>query len=295
MRGYTLAMRTHFAAIFNKIGSQNVRVSALGTALVNLEHGFNSMRAAVAPIIAQRERLPYETVRSALEVSVPIDADGRLDTLPLEFGAVDPERPGFDLHPRLAAIFWRFTARTLLAASEGRGEILSASGADSFVGAARSAQQAECNLLLSHRRDEHPWVPDVDFVRVAPGLERYAEARKRYVRVETEIVGQIIAMSFEPLGFTLKTTDGNVRVLALARQEEQLRRLGGGPVIAKVSARVNRDGHVVDATLIDLDSVRTTRDPLAYFHATRGAGRGMWSTPEAREYLASLRAEHEAD
>ncbi len=293
MRGYTRAMQHHFAAIFSKAGTQNVKVSAIGAALVNIEAGINSMRLAAAPLIALRANIPPDEVRKAIEVTVPIDSLGRLDTVPLEFGAVNPERPAFDLHPHVPALFWRFTTRVVREAAEGRGELLTASGADAFAGAARAAERAACDLALSHRRDAHPWVRDVDVVRAAPGLERYAEARRRYVRAETELIGQVIAMTFEPLGFTLKTVDSNVRVLASARHEERLRRLGGGHVVAKVSARINRDGNVVDATLLELDSVRTTRNPLDHFRATRGAGGGLWSTPEAREYLAALRAERE--
>jgi hypothetical protein len=145
--------------------------------LQELLEGLNSLRRVTAPLIAERVKWPTTTVRDALEVAVGPTQAGSL-TVPVVLGVGRPAI--LDDGGRVAAVFWRYAGR-LLRAAAGLGSALAdltASCAESFAKAARSARDGRCRLELVERAGPRgPWRATVDLTRIEHGLARYAERR----------------------------------------------------------------------------------------------------------------------
>jgi hypothetical protein len=292
MGGYTERMKRQFAARFAPPdGSGRVPLDVYTTALHAIEEGLASLRHVAAPRIARRHNRTVQSVRDALVAHV-LPSEHGSNVVPFDFGPREVSQQFLDLDAQLASVYWHYNTVLLRTAARGEDTPVTATGADAFARAGEVAHAVGIHLELAERRIDGAqtgWKQTADLGSLAPGLRRYANTRRDRLRVETQLFGRIIELIAEPLGFGLRTENGRVRVRATAALRDRLRTLWGKDVMVQVTASVDRDGVVNDPVARDIDLLRTTTVPLEEYRASRGAGRGLWSTEDAQDYLDSLR------
>lgn len=107
--------------------------------------------------------------------------------------------------------------------------------------------------------------------------------------VETRVAGQVTDIALDPPRFTVKTARGPVVVRASVHLLDAVRAAWGCESIVTVNAAMDPDGTIDDAEAVTIEVCSQVDDALATFEATFGSGHAVWSSPEGREHLETMR------
>jgi hypothetical protein len=128
----------------------------------------------------------------------------------------------------------------------------------------------------------------LDLTDIEPGLTRYVERRTSSERTVTQLVGQIVAIFYDPPSFAIATARGKMNVTMPAALRDKVRELWGEEVIVLAEAQINVEGDVRDPKAIELTRAARASD-TDDTDTMLASVREKWSSPEAREYFGGLR------
>ena len=215
--------------------------------------------------------------------------------VPVALGASLPVVPGME---SLHRSFWRFSGSLLKGAARQRTGVtdVPSSCAERFARASRVARDGHAGLQLVERtasasRSDDAWRPTVDLTRIEEGLSRYAERRAERRIVTTVLIGRVKAIVWDPPQIQLELSSGQTRTLMLsADQRREVREAWGSEVAVDVDASITLDGEIRDTPRVRrIQRTVQVGDLVEDLERSFGAGRDVWGTKEAEEYLKGLR------
>lgn len=264
-------------------GSNLVRSDCYLRALDAALEGIASMRAAFAPSLAAKHGWPAKRIRDALVYSIGPHERGSL-VVPVVPGATDAG-PTLAVDA-IALDFWKQAATELSDVSSRRAERLTASGADAFARASAAARESSAQFGMVIRSGPRGnWRSVANLTELEPGLRKFAAARLVGAGSVVTLLGQIVAITFEPPAFVLATRDRKHSIKMPSSLREAAHASWGQEVKVTAEAVVGFEGDVGVARAIAIEPVArgTEREP------SFGALREVWDTPEAQKYLDHLR------
>jgi len=274
-------------------GGSRVDAEVFVKALSSLVEGFRSMANALAPAIAQRTSWSKVLVKEALTLAFSSVDKGSLD-LRVVHGAA-PAGAMLETE-RIAGIGWKAMTAAINGAAQGKTVIsdVPLAAAENFARAARVARDANVRVSLCSRRvarasaSPSAWRTNLDLTGIEPALSGYVQRRATAERSQTQLVGQIVALTYHPPAFSLLTGKGKFAVSMPAGLRQKAREMWGEEVVVLVDANITAEGDVRDPKAVDIApaAVASVEDD-----AEDGFGlfKGTWDTPESTEYFESLR------
>jgi hypothetical protein len=276
-------------------GGNAVALAAYAEALEQISQGLDSLVHILSPRLAERVRLPAADVREFLRPAVLPVLRGSA-VVPIVLGASAPVVPDIE---GVRRSFWRYSGAVLKGAARQRTGVadVPASCAERFARASRVARDVgHAGLQLveeaaSASRPDDRWRPIVDLTRIEEGLNRYAERRTARRTVTTVLIGRVKAIVWDPPQVQLELSSGQTRTLALSTdQRREVREAWGTEVAVSVDANITLDGEIRDTPRVRKIEPTVRLEDLAHdFEHSFGAGRDVWGTKEAEEYLKGLR------
>lgn len=270
-------------------GGSAIPLDAWAAALVEVSQGLDSLAHVLAPRLAAQYNLTASEVREYLRpAAMPLRKGSNL--VPLVLGAQSPVLFSSD---QVAKRFWRNSGAVLKGAARervGRTDV-PASCAEKFIRASRITREAHATLqLVEERANRNDWRPTVDLTRIEDGLGRYAERRSTRRTVETVLIGRVRAIFWEPPGMQLELASGGTRALTISAQQRQNAHDAWGEEVAvRVEASMTLEGELRDAPrVLAIRRAVHVGDLLKDFDRSFGAGKDVWGTKEAEEYLKGL-------
>jgi hypothetical protein len=266
-------------------------------ALAAIVDGFRSMANALAPAIAQRGSLSRSLVTEALTLAfVAVDKGS------LMIGVVPGAAPtGAALETaRIAALGWSALAAAMKGAARGQLVISDVPlvAAENFVRAGRVGREANVRISLRSRRSvsarklSAPWRTNLDLTGIEPALSGYVRRRSESERIQTQLVGQIVALNYSPPGLALLTGKGKISVAIPAKLRTKAQACWGDEAVVLVDASLTADGDVRDAKAIDISRSAVAGAESDGEDESFGMLKGKWDTPESRDYFDNLRGKH---
>lgn len=268
-------------------GGNYVEAEVFVESLRGIVDGFKSMANALAPAISQHRSWSRSLVREALTLAVTSVERGSVDVGVVP-GAVAGGPPLDTSH--IADIGWLAMAAAMKGAARGMSVITDVplSAAQGFKRGADVARKANVRVSLRSRRHSAapttPWRVNLDITGIEPALGRYIERTETRERAVTQLVGQIVAITFDPPTFVLATGKGKITVAMPAALRQKARDQWGTEVVALVDAWVTADGEVRNPKAVEI-SAATSGDNDDVPASLSAA----FDSPEAREYFDSLR------
>jgi hypothetical protein len=107
-------------------------------------------------------------------------------------------------------------------------------------------------------------------------------------RVGVSLLGQVIDVSFDPLGLTLRTRTQTVTMRAEPHLSEDARAALGKEALVEAEALIDPEGAVLEASATAIRVSADADDLVDVFDATFGSGRDALSSPEGQAFLASM-------
>jgi hypothetical protein len=255
-------------------------VGTLGAVL----DGIVSMRASLLPALVQSLGWPAGQIRQALDYSVAPLGVGSL-IVPFVPGGSEGGTPLAT--QQIHCGFWELAAPEI-SLKRGRSRSrLTASGAEAFARASSIASKGHSRLSLVGQ-GSHPeeWFPVVELTPIEEKLRAFAERRHEASRSQVALVGQIVAISFDPPGFTLDTGGVRQRVKMTSELRSAARENWGNEVVVIAEACVGLEGQITEPHAVE---IRAAARGDSDFESTFGSLKDIWGTKEAEQYLESLR------
>lgn len=280
-----MTMRHEFAVRFEPAsGARFVQAEAYVRSLSAVLEGLASLRAALAPQLAQKHGWGVPQIRAALTFSVGPTATGSL-IVPLVPGAATTGPPlGVD---EIAQAFWSGTAAELAKVTRGKSMLLSASGAEAFARASLAARESAATLELASRAANGSWRCTVGITRLERSLRKHAEARKTGHRALTSLTGQITSLTYDPPGFVLAAGSARRIIRMPSALRDVARENWGREVVVLTDAVITEEGSVADVQALEIRPAASAQEADKHFDETFGILRGDWDSAELEAYLGT--------
>jgi hypothetical protein len=265
-------------------GAHRVPLETFVRALDAILEGIVSVRASLLPVLVQSLGWPATQIRQALDYSVEPLAIGSL-VVPIVPGVSEKGTPLAT--QQIHSGFWELAAPEI-SLKRGRARSrLTASGADAFARASSIASKGHSRLsLVGQGPGPGDWFPVVELTPLEQKLRDFAERQHEASRSQVALVGRIVAISFDPPGFTLEAGGIRQRVKMTGELRGAARENWGSEVVVIADAGVGLEGQITEPHAVE---IRAAAPSDTDFESTFGSLKDIWGTKEAEQYLESLR------
>lgn len=255
-------------------GAKFVQAEAYVQVVSSVLEGLASLRAALAPELAQKHGWGVPQVRDALTFCVgPTGAGSLVVPLVSGGGAKGPPLAA----DALAREFWREAGSELGRVAKGKAIHLSAAGAEAFARASAAAKDSNAKLSLASRAGRGDWRSLASLTMLEPALRRYANARQRGHRATTSLAGQIVSLTYDPPGFVLSSGAARRSVRMPSRLRDLAREFWGKEVVILTDAIVSAEGGVADIHALEIRLAASAEQASERFDETFGLMRDVWN------------------
>jgi hypothetical protein len=258
--------------------------------LEQLAQALASTRNMLAHKIAQSTGRKVGAIKQALQINARTPVQGS-NCVPLELG--DPKNV-LDLDVDIAALFWDGTSAELhkIGNSSGaaHGADLPLTAAEHFANAGAIADTAKVQLQLAYRTDAQSkrWTSSSNLTELVEPLRVYSKRLRELHRRDAQIMGKIIALSFDPLQAQIETSTGRVWVRFSREQKDAFVSRAEHYVMIDVEAEMSDAGAMVHPVATDIASLVVSRNLADDFRTSRGGAGEQWRQ-RADEFFDDIR------
>lgn len=267
-----------------------VPLDVYAKSLSELAQALNSTRNMLAHRIAKSIGRSAASVKHALLITARTPERGS-NCVPLEVGDQHNE---LGLDHNIAELFWQGCSSELNRIGELGGDVrngdLPATAAEHFANAGEIANGAHISVELATRtgRKDREWTSSSNISRLVESLRTYSKRLRELRMRDAQVIGKLIAISFDPLQAQIETSAGRQWIRFRRELKDAFVARAEQYVIVDVEAQMSESGSMQHSVATDVSTLVVSRNIVEDFRNSRGLAGELWRQ-HADEYLEQIR------